>query len=104
MKVGRITQLTHTPGPWHVEHQSTPSQHHATGGDPVLSVYAGGVKIAALATADRADAAVLAAAPDLLAALKRIVAMYGPSSDYSHEAKAAWKVCEAAIAKAEGGA
>lgn len=38
---------------------------------------------------------------ELLAALKGIVEMNGPSTDYSHQAAAAWANCEAAIEKAE---
>lgn len=44
----------------------------------------------------------LAAVPNLTAALKALVEMYGPSSDYGHEARMAWAAGEAAIAKAEG--
>lgn len=38
---------------------------------------------------------------ELLAALKALVAMYGPSSDYSYEAAENWRRAERAIAKAE---
>ena len=52
-----------------------------------------------------ADAALIVhrvnAHDELVAALKAIVEMYGPSSDYEHKAQAAWERCEAALAKAE---
>ena len=41
-------------------------------------------------------------AAELIAALKALVAMYGPSSDYGHEAREAWRAAEDAIAEAEG--
>jgi hypothetical protein len=39
---------------------------------------------------------------ELLAALKTLVEMYGPSTDYDHVAQIAWADAEDAIAKAEG--
>jgi len=38
---------------------------------------------------------------ELLAALRAVVTMYGPSSDYGHEARAVWEQAEATITKAE---
>lgn len=38
---------------------------------------------------------------ELLAALRAVVAMYGPSSDYGSPALVVWQQAEAAITKAE---
>jgi hypothetical protein len=39
---------------------------------------------------------------DLLAALKEVVDMYGPSTDYGYPAAAVWRKAETALANAEG--
>lgn len=49
-----------------------------------------------------ANAALIAAAPELLAALRAVVARYGPSVTYLPE-EGAWGLALAAITKAEGG-
>ena len=69
MKVGRIEQLTHTVGPWRFMTDST---------GEYLAVFAqpqGGTKvICPVKVADEADARLIAAAPELLAALKAVLA------------------------------
>lgn len=75
--------LTHTPGPWaHTDYGSIKDANNAT----VAEVLPGG---------RTADARLIAAAPDLLAALEEVVSL----SDRDH---AAWDRARAAIAKAKG--
>lgn len=95
-----MTKHTHTPGPWHV------------GGKFDSIVYdADGCAIANATTyhgkhADRAaseNARLIAAAPDLLAALRDMVANYVDTyGDEGDDAPATVKAALAAIAKAEG--
>lgn len=53
-------------------------------------------------TIDAEDQSVIAAAPEILAALRLLVKNYGPSSDYGYPAADMWRQAESAIAKAEG--
>jgi hypothetical protein len=51
---------------------------------------------------DPARRRMIAAAPDMLAALKMLLQAYGPSSGWSQGARDAWEAAEAAVNKAEG--
>lgn len=97
----------HTPGPWRIDP-----------GHSVLSIVAGDERIAAVSTVyywqpftatDAANARLIAAAPELLATLKRAwlalswCAPLVPDNDPMREKCATvWDECQAAIAKAEG--
>jgi hypothetical protein len=107
LKVGRIEQLTHTPPPWSA-HIARPISNHAGG----FSVEADGVVICGCAGwppragESAANARLLAAAPELLAALKAIVAVLqkeAPGTALNHHQYDAIGIqAHAAIAKAEG--
>ncbi len=89
----------HTPGPWQW------TQHF----DPTISIYKDGFgQIARLydssAGTGKANAILIAAAPDLLAALKSIVEVIGNTEYGEIDRKLAVKDARAAIAKATGGA
>ena len=81
----------HTPGPWTAE----PNSAHGIS----FSVEGGGRLITRFASA--ADARLIAAAPDLLAAL-RAMTDYMAYAEALGEDKAVFKNARAAIAKAEG--
>ena len=88
----------HTPGPWDYR---DPDGKVRANGEVVATVWQWLVK-------DRwderdANARLIAAAPDLLAALRQVVASAFPNPTEHPAMSAAWKVAEAAIAKAEGG-
>ena len=81
---------THTPAPWHVE-------DHLLDDDPRLTIESRERSIAKIQLPDERDTAnalLIAAAPDLLAALMNIV-----KNGFSREAEAQ---AVAAIARAEG--
>ena len=84
---------THTPGPWaaQINAEDAGSTHRHW----IIADNAPGSHLPALA-ANEADAALIAAAPDMLSALKGLVSMTDPAD--SPELAAAY----AAIAKAEG--
>lgn len=92
----------HTPGPWHV----------GTGKAAVVVYAADGYAIADAKTYHgrhtapaEANAALIAAAPDLLAALRTIMAPsphYGATQAHRDHVAAARAAANAAIAKAEG--
>ena len=92
----------HTPGPWRVVNKPRLSS---------LEVYAGDTAICELwrradRAAEHATAQLIAAAPDLLEALRLIEDINDESSDYLHSgevARATGKIARAAIAKAENG-
>ena len=100
---GPPAHASHTPGPWIVnwrlagggQHPEFPILHYAgiEGGE-----YADDPQIQPLRIAGyirKPDAHLIAAAPDLLEALKAVIAL----SDRKHDA---WDAAHAAIAKAEG--
>ena len=78
---------THTPAPWTVTDQHS---------DYVMSVVRRGNGMSDLQTGSEADAALIAAAPDLLAALKGMFVLLDAGSLYEPQSIAA----RAAIAKA----
>lgn len=97
---------THTPGPWTAEYSTYGDEIWFGGEGPGMwtidapGVYMSGCEGSATA---KADARLIAAAPDLLAALETLmglIEMTGPRciSDYAHPISAA----RAAIAKAKG--
>jgi hypothetical protein len=88
-----------TPGPWSVGPRR---EIFGQAFDDSAKWICDKVRGGSPSTAD-ANARLIAAAPDLLDALKAVVAMYGPSADYSHEARATWEQAERALTKAESG-
>lgn len=76
----------HTPGPWRVDGRKITSDKHGL----IATVDEWSPEV------DAADSALIAAAPDLLEALKEIEALSGPTT-----AGRARKIARAAIAKAE---
>lgn len=89
----------HTPGPWQW------TQHF----DPTISIYKDGFgQIARLydssAGTGKANARLIAAAPDLLAALKSIAIAWKDEVLVHDDQREAMRAATAAIAKATGGA
>jgi histidinol-phosphate/aromatic aminotransferase/cobyric acid decarboxylase-like protein len=86
---------THTPGPWH-------RNISADGKYP--TVFAGRNQHVAVASQQKdsaeteANISLIAAAPDLLAALQRAAALLARYPDHTD----AWRECRAAIARATG--
>lgn len=87
----------HTPGPWLVLRDPEV-------GGPLVATE--DVAIADVMEMEggmsEANARLIAAAPDLLAALRQVVESAYPNPDEHPTMTAAWRVAEAAIAKAEG--
>ena len=93
----------HTPGPWHVNYTTFDNaivRFHIAGEThgSVYPVCEHTLEITPDSSEQLANAHLIAAAPELLEALKRAAAMMGrfPQCDE------AWKQARAAIAKAEG--
>lgn len=80
-----MAEENHTPGPWSVWSRNK----------LCIEAPSGNVALCNLARNCEADARLIASAPDLLRALKAVVAI----SDRKHDA---WDAAHAAIAKAEG--
>jgi hypothetical protein len=101
------TNATHTPGPWTVPHSDSPYWHQARKGEQPIPVSSEVGVIADVRWQRRdheANARLIAAAPDLLAALKEMYALYADHAQYDdseeqHEVKAIGQAREA-IAKA----
>jgi hypothetical protein len=105
-------EQTHTPGPWMLG-ENTPSELdqpiYANGTEGCV-----GICVVDLDEADEADAnaRLIAAAPDLLAACKKIVATHDIRDEHANEYEAGYteglgvasKIARDAIARAEGGA
>ena len=98
-----MTQATHTPGPWeaHTHYDNSVSVRHYLGmglNQPVCEMLPGQTP------AERnANARLIAAAPDLLAALEEMAAVFGWQSPNANPAvDAAIAAAHAAIAKAKG--
>ena len=95
------TQATHTPGPWY----STPTAGHEMHGQSAIASEANG-KTVAIAYDGKADAHLIAAAPEMLEALRAMVSR-APFMDQSVTAEGLAN-CEAlakaghAIRQAEG--
>jgi len=101
---------THTPGPWTIHSEAA----NAASGSPINSEIRGGhhvvVRLGTMhADSTKANARLIAAAPDLLAALQAIVNKAHPRADYLNGdathyigPKELVDAARAAIAKAEG--
>lgn len=89
--------MQHTPGPWTCFYKHKYDEWHVSVPMPDSSMkwalFDDGVR----SENPEADARLIAAAPELLLALQRVIAI----SDRDHDA---WNVAKAAIAKAVGGA
>lgn len=94
-------QNTHTPGPWHVKASLNPSWPDGlairpTEGGDVAFIHLGGSEEA------KANASLIAAAPELLAALKEAVSQERPDADHYGPKDNGWiSRAQAAIKKAE---
>lgn len=86
------TDVTHTPGPWGVNYSRFSEVRTADG-----AVIATCNKLSGLVNL-QANARLIAAAPELLAALQWVMRAAAEDSP------AMWSACSAAIAKAQGGA
>jgi hypothetical protein len=116
LKIGRIEQLTHTPGPWEVNtlNGRLPIVRRSNRPYGEASTYSSSIKAAnghvcvldfgyGKAAEDEANAHLIAAAPELLAALRRFVELYdGVRDSIGPSVTATLTRAEAAIAKAEG--
>ena len=107
---------THTPGPWSVFEPKSPFVCYE-GGDSPATIVSGGVHIATmpgvrtrgLSETARANARLIASAPDLLAALNRLIqSLPEDSNEYPDSASArqvfdSIRFAREAISKATGG-
>lgn len=88
-------KTAHTPGPWR------PSMHYSG-----AEVYGGGVCVADVYGKDkRANAHLIAAAPELLEALQELRSAFGRAvqpADMREEWRPVWNKARSAIAKAKG--
>lgn len=94
-RIVEVPTPTHTPGPWRVEFRLNR-----------LMVRAGEADVVAVAMPDeqdsKANARLIAAAPDLLAALEMFVDQYQGSGQDERELRPEMIAARAAIAKAKG--
>jgi len=91
---------THTPGPWIIQPTS-----RAGNGSAWRDIVSTGTTFSPcyVSEALERDAQLIAAAPDLLAALQSVVARYAPTtSPADDEVAAMWRSARSAIAKAQG--
>jgi hypothetical protein len=93
--------IGHTPGPWVVE-GDVASLPDDIGVSIVNREHDGNDWDVALVHSSEANANLIAAAPDMLQALRMLLQAYGPSSGWSQGARDAWEAAEAAVARAEG--
>lgn len=93
------TRPSHTPGPWDVEPKG--SRNFVDGADGLAVAYLGWAGVRERSEIE-ANARLIAAAPDLLAALYSIAT--DPSAIYSGANAHIGDIARAAIAKATGGA
>ena len=95
--------MTHTPGPWAFDDQSSPLVYsRANGGNPYIAQvfsYSEG-ETGTLRTTAHADACLIAAAPDLLAACQAVLDEF-PAFD-NQRIESIKAICRAAIARATG--
>lgn len=107
--------MGHTKGPWqhgstHGTYHGNPSSVYAPGGDSCVATVYGIWTNTDFATADKdpkcevgmANARLICAAPDLLAALKGLIAVTTKPLPLPGEMDAAYAAARAAIARAEG--
>ncbi len=107
-----MTEQKHTPGPWAVRRESAIDYRpncivSADGGSLVAWCAGGGPKRAIMGPEEDANARLIAAAPDMLTALRTatetIRAWHGPNEwDIYDRASPEMKAINSAIAKAEG--
>jgi hypothetical protein len=95
-------QASHTPGPWYEQ----PSAGHERHGQSIVASERTGKTIAVVYDGN-ADAQLIAAAPDLLAALRNLfddwVTLVGEDlREENDDVKRIWDSCEAAITQAQG--
>lgn len=105
------TPTNHTPGPWHIIHEPTLNTYHIRVEDldaaPVASLFysSGGLRPQLSRELIDANARLIAAAPDLLAACLNLTVACELTDDAYYDAiDTAINIARAAIAKAKGGA
>jgi hypothetical protein len=96
-------QIQHTPGPW--EWDGDPSNdliHYREENAPWLTSNDGRIPVIRgdVSVANLADARLIAAAPDLLAALNGLMGAYGAADGRNGNSGECWDSARAAIAKA----
>lgn len=91
----------HTPGPWTAEGWNNTTVNAADGS--TITAAPGGVRGAKISEI-QANARLIAAAPDLLAALELFLAQYHVPGSAYREARPEIQAALAAISKAKGGA
>lgn len=99
-----MSEPKHTPGPWNLQHCDTgwtvgPNAQRR--GDHVADVHEHQSGAMSDATA-AANASLIAAAPDLLAACEAAIKATGGSEHWQGETRAFLLLAEAAVAKAKG--
>ena len=92
---------THTPGPWSVETKG--SRHFIDGADELTVAYVDRAGVRERQTYE-ANAHLIAAAPDLLAALKEVCGLWEDSDQTNGLAQIMARTARSALAKAEGNA
>jgi hypothetical protein len=106
-----MIESKHTPGPWKAQLREGYVRHHAKGQWEVVSAYETEWWIADAAPhtgCDEANARLIAAAPELLAALETVLSWAEPVAGDNRDKEAAANeeasiaLARAAIAKAEG--
>jgi hypothetical protein len=101
--------MSFTPGPWAWDSRNGKDYLVSLAADTPHAIVLGwptGLQDGTRFTDDaygQADARLVAAAPDLYAALQAVLALYGPSSEYGYEARIVWQQAERAILKADQG-
>lgn len=95
----------HLPGPWRVSEMNNGFifvKHDSNAHGPLVVTVAWVVVREGCYVEGEANARLIAAAPDLLAACRAMVECCGSSENWNGETRHALSVIEAAIAKAEG--
>jgi len=93
--------MSFTPGPWEIGDLDRNDQRQVIADGRLICVGAHEC-LASQEASMEANARLIAAAPDLYVALKAVLALYGPSSEYGYEARIVWQQAERAILKADG--
>jgi len=109
LRVGRIEQLTHTPGPWRIstlDARTVGPERDLTAHGTTVTQLQAVARVTERGIESDANARLIAAAPELLAALKAIVAVLqkeAPGTRLNHHSyDTIGAQAHAAIAKAEG--
>jgi hypothetical protein len=101
---------THTPGPWHRGATAGNGRNSIFSNEGRMRLEKGGTALYPIANLvggwdeDEANAALIASAPDLLAALRGLWNIATHPKATKADIRMIARECEAAIAKAEGGA